>query len=111
MKNVSEGSGHDSENLEIEVNELTWSVHHATLKKRKVSHFLKEAFRLYTNMVDKILKSGVMNRLFRQFDFFSVSDRDSMSPRSSNLKKTRDKPVRCGKKVDMFGDVTWDYGY
>ena len=65
MKNVGEGSGHDSECLEMEVNELTWSVHHATLKKRKVSHFLREAFRLYTNMVDKILKSGVMNRLFR----------------------------------------------
>ena len=60
-------------------------------------------------MVTRLIKSGVMNRLFGQFDFFSVLDRDQLSPRSSHLKKNREKPAKCSKRVDMFGEIKWDF--
>lgn len=34
-----------------------------------------------------------------------------MSPRSSHLKKNREKPIKCGKRVDSFGEVVWDFAY
>lgn len=40
-------------------------------------------------MIDKLIKSGVMNRLFSQFDFFSEQDRDPLSPRSHHLHKNK----------------------
>ena len=62
-------------------------------------------------MVGSLIKSGVMNRLFSQFDFFSVQDRDCLSPRSAHLRKNRQKPAKCGKRTDIFGDVKWDFEY
>ena len=62
-------------------------------------------------MIDRLIKSGVMNRLFSQFDFFSEQDRDSLSPRSRHLRKARAKPAKCGKRVDSFGDIRWDFEY
>lgn len=34
-----------------------------------------------------------------------------MSPRSSHLKKNRERPIKCGKRVDAFGEVQWDFAY
>ena len=66
--------------------------HSVTLKRRKISHYIREAFNQFSIMVAKIIKSGVMHRLFAQFDFCSTSDRDCTSPRSHYQKKTRAKP-------------------
>ena len=74
-------------------------------------HYLKLSFEMFAEMVGTLIKTGVMNRLFSQFDFFSVQDRDCLSPRSAHLRKNRQKPARCGKRVDMFGDVKWDFEY
>ena len=62
-------------------------------------------------MVSRLIKSGVMNRLFGHFDFFSTLDRDRLSPRSSYIRKKREKPPKCGKRVDAFGEVVWDLAY
>ncbi len=51
-------------------------------KKRKMSNLVQEGFKRYTKMIDKLIKSGVMYRLFAEFDFFSEQDRDPLSPRS-----------------------------
>ena len=66
---------------------------------------------MYAELVGNLIKTGVMQRLFNQFDFFSVSDRDQLSPRSAHLRKNREKPPKCGKRVDIFGDVKWDFEY
>ena len=34
-----------------------------------------------------------------------------MSPRSSHLRKRRMWPAKCGRKVDGFGDVKYDFEY
>lgn len=46
------------------------------MKKLKVSHYVKQGFNLFKEMVNRLIKSGVMKRLFDQFDFFSEQDRD-----------------------------------
>ena len=97
--------------FDSEANYYLWSYHHALLKKRKISHYVKEAFAQFSKMVGRIIKSGVMNRLFSQFDFFSMEDRDPLSPRSAHLRKKREMPVKCRKRKDQFGDVKWDFSY
>ena len=41
-----------------------WSYHRLRRVKRKFSHFLKEAFEMFAEMVERLIKSGVLNRLF-----------------------------------------------
>lgn len=52
-----------------------------------------------------------MTRLFQDFDFFSTLDRDQSSLRARDLKKRKNKPVQCNKRVDAFGDVSYDFQY
>lgn len=49
-----------------------WQYHWTRLKKRKIVHYIKLSFEMFAEMVGSLIKSGVMNRLFSQFDFFSV---------------------------------------
>ena len=88
-----------------------WSYHRVRRTKRKFSHFVREAFNKFSEMVDRLIKSGVLNRLFGQFDFFSEQDRDSHSPRSAHLRKLRHRPAKCGQRIDDFGEVKWDFEF
>ena len=78
-------SDQDSETVNYEL----WQYHWTKLKKRKIVHYIKLGFEMYAEMVGTLIKTGVMNRLFSQFDFFSVQDRDCLSPRSAHLRKNR----------------------
>ena len=88
-----------------------WSYHRVRRTKRKFSHFVREAFNKFSEMVDRLIKSGVLNRLFGQYDFFSEQDRDSHSPRSAHLRKLRHRPAKCGQRIDDFGEVKWDFEF
>lgn len=88
-----------------------WQFHWTRLKKRKIVHYIQHGFDTFAEMAGKLIKSGVMNRLFSQFDFCSVQDRDQLSPRSAHLRKNRKMPPKCGKTTDIFGDVKWDFAY
>ena len=50
-----------------------------------------------------------MDRLFRDFDFFSVEDRDFSSPHGQNLKKRREQPECVKATADIFGDVKYAF--
>lgn len=50
-----------------------------------------------------------MERLFNDFDFFSIEDRDIFTTRAQELKKKRQKPKTVKAKVDIFGDVEYEF--
>ena len=52
-----------------------------------------------------------MTRLFSDYDFFSAFDRDMLSPRAQEIKRRRSRPVKCGSRADLFGDVSYDFQY
>ena len=68
----AEGKKQDEENMKYELWQHRWT----RLKKRKIVVYLTKGYELFTDMVHRLLKCGVMHRLFSHFDFFSMQDRD-----------------------------------
>ena len=51
-------------------------------RRQKVVKYLKDGFEVFQAACEKVINSGVMERLFRNFDFFSVDERELFrSPR------------------------------
>ena len=114
LKEWQELKSGDDKTVSEELDLAQWQYRSVVLRHEKIKFHLEEGFEIFSDMVMALIKTGVMNRLFaghNNFEFFSPFDRDSMSPRSQHIKKNKEKPIKCGKRVDAFGDVKWDFAF
>ena len=70
---------------------------------------MQESFDIFKKSCEKVINMGVMERLFHDFDFFSIEDRDMFSTRAINLKMKRNQPSIAKAKTDIFGDVEYEF--
>lgn len=50
--------------IKEELDYSLWQYQNTALRKRKIQKHLEEGFDLFSEMVTRLIKSGVMNRLF-----------------------------------------------
>jgi hypothetical protein len=55
----------------------------------------------------KLIRTGVCDRVFKDFDFYSILDRDESSPRAKKVMSKRRTPKKAKEFKDDFGDTLY----
>lgn len=64
--------------------------------------YLEDSWRVFQNCCERVINLGVMNRLFSDFDFFGVNDRDGLSD-----SKPAPKVVKV--RLDHFTEAEYEF--
>ena len=78
-------------------------------RRYKLIRYLMEGFEVFQKSCEKLINLGIMDRLFHDFDFFSINDRDLNSPGAQQRKKQKEKPSTAKAKTDIFGDIEYAF--
>ena len=76
-------------------------------RRDKILHYLELASATFVKTCSKLIRTGVCDRVFKNFDFFSTLDRDVSSPRASKVMKRAEKPRHATEWKDDFGDTLY----
>lgn len=81
--------------------------HKMDRRRDKFLQYLEWSANTFHQTCTKLIRSGMCERVLKDFDFCSTLDRDDMSPRArrafSNLKQGRESNLR----IDEFGDPVY----
>jgi len=76
-------------------------------RREKFLQYLEWASATFHTTCSKLIRTGVCDRLFRQFDFFSIYDKDELSPRARQIMRRKKTLKTAMKQLDEFGDLTF----
>lgn len=81
--------------------------HKLPRRREKFIRYLEEGWSIYTSKAQKLIRLGVMDRLFKRFDFFSTYDRDSMNPPKGAKKLIAGSSKLPIRQNQIFGEVEY----
>jgi len=76
-------------------------------RREKFMQYLEWASATFHTTCSKLIRTGICDRLFRQFDFFSIYDKDELSPRARQIMHRNKSSKTATKHLDEFGDFTF----
>jgi hypothetical protein len=76
-------------------------------RREKFMQYLEWASATFHTTCSKLIRTGICDRLFRQFDFFSVYDKDELSPRARQIMHRNKSSKTATKQLDEFGEYTF----
>jgi len=81
--------------------------HKMVRRREKFLQYLEWASATFHTTCSKLIRTGICDRLFRQFDFFSIYDKDELSPRARQIMRRKKTLKTAMKQLDEFGDLTF----